>query len=157
MSKQYVLQESLRLIFIVIIFAVLFFVLTSVYCVYSALFGAHSPPAKFCTLEDEVYQTIVKEAPIWAEEFRSKGRLVDVEIPFKVPNGGEYLVSGDLWDIVGGKPPRLLVVRELGWNERLGSVGYIYSPDGETSFDKYRVKLLAEDVYCYWRESEFTQ
>jgi hypothetical protein len=135
----------------VVVASVLLVILSIGYCSFTFLTSTHSPPPEFCTLNDEVYQTIVANVEEWITSYHIPNLPTDRELSFQVPSGRVYVVSADTWDIWNNEPPRLFVVREHGWNERMGLNGYIYSLAGETSFDKYSVEYLAEDVYCYQR------
>jgi len=138
-----------------VVVSILLVILLSGFCAFTFLTSTDSPPPEFCTLNDELYQTIVANVDEWIASYHTPNLPTDRELSFQVPSGRVYVVSADTWDIWNNKPPRLFVVREQGWSTRMGRNGYIYSPAGETSWDNYSVEYLDQDVYCYQSVNPF--
>lgn len=112
--------------------------------------------AGFCTLNDEVYLTLVSEHATWIETFRSRSEATQLgsrTLMFAAPSGQEYTVSARFWDIWDDDSSPVLVISVVGWSWQgiLGSAGYIYSPTGRLteSNDEYEVNHLSGDIYCY--------
>lgn len=115
------------------------------------------PPSKedtFCTLEDELYQSIESQYEGWIEYYRSRlasTGFTSSEIVFYLKNGQGYSVNASIWRS-DQDMPRFFVVAETGWQERFGVKGYFFSPIGKPSVSRLRFQYLHGDTYCYWFE-----
>lgn len=113
------------------------------------------PVEDFCSTDDEVYQTIIANLDDWKTTMRRKIDRKDIDsdsLVFSVPSGRSYSIVSYNSNTYSSY---LTVVLEHSWNERLGFLGYIYSTLGHTGLedeDKYRVRYLANDIYCYERK-----
>lgn len=106
----------------------------------------------FCTLEDEVYQTIAVQHQEWIEHYRpllASTGFASPELIFNLENGKGYSVDASVWRSVDDLP-RFFVVTEIGWQERFGTRGYFFSPIGMPSIERLRFQRLDGNVYCYW-------
>lgn len=114
---------------------------------------AQYPEQDFCSTNDEVYKTIVADFDEWTDTMRQRLITNDLDwgrVNFTVPSGRTYTASSFN---VNSYRSYLFVVLKRSWNERYGFIGYIYSTLGTPSLDdKYEVKYLANDIYCYERK-----
>lgn len=105
--------------------------------------------AQFCTLNDEVYQTIETNLQTWLAYFQSLSEDQYPSLTFTVPSGKVYTVNASTWDI-NAEPPELFVQIEALRQEPYGLTGYVYTPTGNTTLDRrYNIEPLADDIYCY--------
>jgi hypothetical protein len=148
---------------VIFAFAGIFVFLLIGCCGFWILFRDEGLNPGFCTLDDEVFQSVSANIDGWVEAFRSPARRNSAgsgELGFSVPSGKHYSASALLWDYWSDtSSPIIYVMIEWNRNERLGRAGYIYSPGHRPDYDMYRFEYLDGDVYCYTRKlwAELTQ
>lgn len=114
-----------------------------------ALDKAFEPPPEFCTVDDEIYQTIVLNGREWIETFRLRD--------WRELGSGSMLVSMPsreiksviaAWDWENkNEVPQLRIVVDT-FRDILRE--YRYSPDKPIQYpDKDKYKYLANGVYCF--------
>jgi hypothetical protein len=99
----------------------------------------------FCTLNDEIYQTIHANLNTWITNFFPPNKTSSKNyLYFTTPNGERYTA-------IGMEPGRFFVVTEDDSpHTYLNAKGYLYSPsDPNQNWSEYKFTPLGENLFCY--------
>lgn len=98
-------------------------------------------PSEFCTIQDEVLNTINANLNQWIEEFQ---RIKEFHtIRFSISSGKQYVAIS--W--TPNTPEFFVPVKEMR-NEPFGVAGYVYK-NKDMLDRRYKIEPIGNDIYCY--------
>jgi hypothetical protein len=103
---------------------------------------------RFCSTDDEVYQTIKANLESWKAYFKTLPANEIQVLRFQVSWGGTF-VAISRWNGQGDVSPIYVQTIEAR-QEPFGSSGYAYSANDSSPLDvRYRIDSMGDDIYCY--------